>query len=40
MVKLNKQYKKFELMELVFGNKISEDFEKLLLLDATDISYR
>lgn len=34
-----KNSKEFELMELVFGNKISEDFEKLLLLDATDISY-
>ena len=34
-----KSSKEFELMELVFGNKISEDFEKLLLIDATDISY-
>ncbi|WP_431812029.1 hypothetical protein [Lysinibacillus sp. FW12] len=34
-----KKSKEFELMVLVFGDKVCNEFEKLLLLDAIDISY-
>lgn len=34
-----KKSKEFELMELVFGDKVCDEFEKLLLLDTIDISY-
>ncbi|KUF34095.1 MULTISPECIES: hypothetical protein [Lysinibacillus] len=34
-----KKSKEFELMELVFEDKVCDEFEKLLLMDAIDISY-